>query len=233
MARLQAHPRPGGTHLLPLRPHHPGGLGTVQDMPPPYGQGQTSGLVPGGNPTRTRRLASPQPRAPGHQTPPQGSPDQEGHYERGGDTGPATAPHRTRGGPDGGSSALPARRSPQSSGPNGTPPKASCLHKRSNAPTPAPEKTCCLSSITMQCMTQKSTNLLHAPHTPPISVRSPPRHHQSTPEDHAPQDPPATSTRDTPRPSSHPGDHPAPPSPDKPAKDHPQVCYSQNVLESA
>ena len=121
MARPQAYPCPGRTHPLPVRPHHPRGLGRLQDMPPPYGQGHTSGLVPGRNPTATRRLASPQPRAPGHRTPLQGSPDQGGHYERGGDTGPATAPHQTRGNPNGGSSAPPARSSRQSSGPNGTP----------------------------------------------------------------------------------------------------------------
>ena len=120
MARLQAHPRAGGTHPLPVRPHHPGGLGTLQDMPPPYGLGHTSGLVPGGNPTATRRLASPQPGTPGHRTPPQGSPRQGFHYERGGDTGPTPTPHQARRKPDGGGSAHPASSSPQSR-PNGTP----------------------------------------------------------------------------------------------------------------
>ena len=66
MARPQANPSPGRTHPLPVRPHHPEELGTLQDMPPPYGQGHTSGLVPGQNSTATRRLASPQPHAPGH-----------------------------------------------------------------------------------------------------------------------------------------------------------------------
>ena len=47
--------------------------------------------------------------------------------------------------------------------------------------------------------------MLRAPHTPRISVRRPPRHHESTPEDHPPQDPPATSTHGTTRPTSHPG----------------------------
>ena len=74
--------------------------------------------------------------------------------------------------------------------------------------------------ITMPCMTQKSTNLLCTPHTPPVSVCRPPGHHRSTPEDHPPQDPPATSTHDTPRPTSHPRDQPAPPCPTKPAQDH-------------
>ena len=48
--------------------------------------------------------------------------------------------------------------------------------------------TCCVSSITMLCMTHRSTNLLHNP--PPISVHRPEKHHQSTPEEHPPQDPP-------------------------------------------
>ena len=121
MARPQAHPRPRRTNPLPVRPHHPGGLGTVQEMPPPYRQGHASWLVPGGNPTTTRRTANPQPRTPGHRTPLPGSPGQRSHYERGGDTGPAPTPHQTQGKPHGGSSAPPARSSPQSSGPNGTP----------------------------------------------------------------------------------------------------------------
>ena len=121
MARPQAHPCPGRTYPLPVRPHHLGGLGTLQDMPPPYGQGHTSGLVPGRNPTATPRLANPQPRTPGHRTPLQGSPGQGSHHERGGDTGPTPTPRQTHGGTDGGSSAPPARSSPQSSGPNGTP----------------------------------------------------------------------------------------------------------------
>ena len=75
----------------------------------------------------------------------------------------------------------------------------------------------------MLCMTQKSTNLLRTPHTPPISIRRPPRYHQSTPEGHPPQDPPATSTHDTPRPTSHPRNHPAPPSPTWSAQDHPYI----------
>ena len=32
MARPQAHPRPGRTHPLPVQPHHPGGLGTLQKI---------------------------------------------------------------------------------------------------------------------------------------------------------------------------------------------------------
>ena len=120
MARPQAHPRPGRTHLLPVRPHQPGGVGTLQDMPPPYGQGHISGLVPGRNPTATGRLANPQPRTPGHQTPLQGSPGQGSHFERGGDTGPTPTPPQTHGKPDERSSAPPARSSPQSSSPNGT-----------------------------------------------------------------------------------------------------------------
>ena len=121
MARPQTHPRPRRTHRLPVRPHHPGGLGTLQEMPPPYRQGHASGLVPGGNPATTRRMANPQPRAPGHRTPLPGSPGQRSHHERGGDTGPAPTPHQTHGKPHGGSSTPPARGSPQSSGPNGTP----------------------------------------------------------------------------------------------------------------
>ena len=121
MARPQAHPRPRRTHLLPVRPHHPGGLGTLQEMPPPYRQGHASGLVPGGNPTTTRRMANPQPRTPGHRTPLPGSPGQRSHHEGSGDTGPQPTPHQTHGKPHGGSSTPPARGSPQSSGPNGTP----------------------------------------------------------------------------------------------------------------
>ena len=74
IARPQAHPRPRRTHPLPVRPHHPGGLGTLQEMPPPYRQGHASGLVPGGNPATTRRKANPQPRTPGHRTLLPGSP---------------------------------------------------------------------------------------------------------------------------------------------------------------
>ena len=109
------------TPLLPVRSHHPGGLGTLQEMPPPYRQGHASGLVPGGNPATTRRMANQQPRTLGHRTPLPGPPDQRGHHERGSDTGPAPTPHQTHGKPHGGSSTPPARGSPQSSGPNGTP----------------------------------------------------------------------------------------------------------------
>ena len=117
MACPQAHPRPGGTHTLPGRPHHPGGRGTLKDVPPPYGQGHASGQVPGRNPTATRRLANTQPHTPGHGTHLQGSPGQGSHYERGGDTGPTPTPHKKIGKPDEGSSAPPARSSPQCSGP--------------------------------------------------------------------------------------------------------------------
>ena len=58
----------------------------------------------------------------------------------------------------------------------------------------------------MPCMTQTSTNQLRAPHTPAISIRRPPRHHQSTPE-----------------PTSHPLSRPAPPSPAKPNQGQPYV----------
>ena len=115
-----AHPSPGRTHQLPVRPHHPGGLRTLQEMPPPYTQGHASGLVPGRNPTTTRRLAHPQPRTPGHRTFLQGSAGQGSHHERGIDTGPTPTPRQTHGKPHGGSSAPPARSSPQSSGRNGT-----------------------------------------------------------------------------------------------------------------
>ena len=84
----------------------------------------------------------------------------------------------------------------------------------------------------MPCMTQKSTNLLCAPQTPPISVRRPPRHHQSTPEGQPPQGPHATSTHDTPRPTSHPRDHLAPPSQTRPAKDHPYIDVDAQDLDS-
>ena len=86
--------------------------------------------------------------------------------------------------------------------------------------------------MTMPCMIQKSPNLLRAPHTPLISVRRPPRHHQSTPEDHPPQNPPATSTHDTPRPTSHLRDHPATPSPTRPAQDHPHINVDAPDLDS-
>ena len=66
---------------------------------------------------------------------------------------------------------------------------------------PPPGNICCVSSITIPCMTQKSKNLLRAPHTPPISIHRLQRHHKSTPEGHPPHDPPATSTPDTPRPA--------------------------------
>ena len=101
--------------------HHPGGLGTLQKMHPPYRQGHASGLVPGGNPATTRRMANPQPRTPSHRTTLPGPPDQRSHHERGSDAGPAPTPHQTHGKPHGGSSTPPARSSPQSSGPNGTP----------------------------------------------------------------------------------------------------------------
>ena len=97
---------------------------------------------------------------------------------------------------------------------------------------PTPGSTLCVSSITMPCMTQKSTSLLHAPHTPRISVQRPPRHHQSTLEGHPPQGPPATSTHDTPRPTSHPRDYPAPPSQIWPALDHPYIHVDAQDLDS-
>ena len=68
-----------------------------------------------------RRMASPQPRTPGHRTPLPGPPDQRSHHERGSDTGPAPTPHQTHGKPHGSSSTPPARSGPQSSSPNGTP----------------------------------------------------------------------------------------------------------------
>ena len=225
MARPQAHPRPGRTHPLPVRPHHPGGLGTLQEMPPPYRQGHASGLVPGRNSTTTRRLANPQPRTPGHRTPLQGAPCQGSHHERGGDTGPTPTPGQTRGKPHGGSSAPPARSGPQSSGPNGTP-QAPPVNTRGTTHRPHHQGTHAashplnglashkrrrsvqksVSSITMPCMTQTSTNPLRAPHTPPFSICRPPRHHQSTP-----------------KPTSHPRGHPAQPSPDEPNQGQPYV----------
>ena len=58
----------------------------------------------------------------------------------------------------------------------------------------------------MPCMTQTSTNPLRAPHTPPISIRRPPRHHHSAL-----------------RPISHPRSHPAPPSPAEPNQGQPCI----------
>ena len=81
-------------------------------------------------------------------------------------------------------------------------------------------------------MTQKSTNLLCPPHTPPMSVHRPPRHHQSTPEGYPPQGPPATSTHDIPRPTSHPRDHPAPSSQTWPSQDNPYIDVDALDLDS-
>ena len=78
----------------------------------------------------------------------------------------------------------------------------------------------------MPFMTQKCTNALSAPHTPPpISVRRPPRHHQSTPEGQraAPQGPLATSTHGIRDPISDQRGHPAPPSPAEPTLGQPYV----------
>ena len=74
-------------------------------------------------------------------------------------------------------------------------------------------------------MTQKSTNLLCAPHAPPFAVRSPPRQHRTNSEglQAPPQDTPATSTHSSPEPTSHLRGHPAPPSPAKPAQSHPYI----------
>ena len=58
----------------------------------------------------------------------------------------------------------------------------------------------------MPCMTQTPTNPLRAPHTPPISVRRPPRHHHNAP-----------------KPTSHPRRHPAPPYPAEPNQGEPYV----------
>ena len=58
----------------------------------------------------------------------------------------------------------------------------------------------------MPCMTQTSTNPLRAPHTPPISIRRPPRHHHSAP-----------------KPISHPRSHPASPNPAEPNQGQPYV----------
>ena len=120
MARLQAHSRPGRTQPLPVRPHHPGGLGTVKDMPPPYGQGHTSELVPSGNPTAIRRLAT---HSHAHQATEHifRDPFVKDATMTGADTGPTPTPQQTRGEPDGGSSGPPARSSPRGSSPNGTP----------------------------------------------------------------------------------------------------------------
>ena len=58
----------------------------------------------------------------------------------------------------------------------------------------------------MLCMTQTSTNPLRAPHTPPISIRRPPRHHHSAR-----------------RPISHPRSHLAPPSLAEPNQGRPCI----------
>ena len=58
----------------------------------------------------------------------------------------------------------------------------------------------------MPCMTQTTTNPLCAPHTPTISIRRPPRHHQRTQE-----------------PTSHPRSRPAQPSPAEPNQGQPYV----------
>ena len=55
-------------------------------------------------------------------------------------------------------------------------------------------------------MTQTSTNPLRAPHTPPISIRRTPRHHQSSP-----------------KPTFHPRSRPVPPSPAEPNQGRPYV----------
>ena len=85
----------------------------------------------------------------------------------------------------------------------------------------------------MLCMTQRSTNLLRAPHTPPIYIHRPPRHHQSTWEEHPPQDPPTATTGDTQGPAiPHPQDHPAPPRPAKLAQKHPHMDVDALDLNS-
>ena len=58
----------------------------------------------------------------------------------------------------------------------------------------------------MPCITQTSTNPLRAPHTPPISICRPPRHHQGTS-----------------KPTSHPRSHLAPASPAEPNHGQPYV----------
>ena len=84
----------------------------------------------------------------------------------------------------------------------------------------------------MPCMTQKSTNLLHAPHTPPISLHRPPKHHQSTQKSRPPKGPPVTSTQDTPRPTPQPGDLLAPPSATWHAQEHQYIKVDAQNLES-
>ena len=179
MARPQAHPHHGRTHPLPMRPHHPGGRGTFNNMPPPCGHGHTSGLVPGGNPTATRRLAGTQPRRPGHRTPLQGSTDQGGHYERGSDTGPATAPHQTRGEPDGGSSTPPARGGPQSSGPNGTT-QAPPVHTHRTTHGPHRQGTHAdlihYHAVHDPEVHEPALRPTHAPHLRPQASNTPPEH---------------------------------------------------------
>ena len=194
MARPQADTRPGRKQPLHVRPHHPRGLGTVQEMPPPYRQGHVSGLVPNRNPTTTRTLANPQPRTPGHRTPLQGSPGQGSHHERGGDTGPTPTPRQTHGKRNGGSSAPPARSSPQSSGSNGTP-QTPPVDTHGTTHRPQHQRTHA-ASHPLPCRAQPRRPLTHsAPHTRPSPASGP----QDTTK--APQSPPVTQEATRQRPA--------------------------------
>ena len=203
-------------------------------MPCASGQGHTSGLIPTGNPTATQRLADAQPHTAGRQQPFQGSLDQGGHHERGAHTSPATTPHPTHRRPNAGGCTPAARGSRQSSGPNGARQTHTvCAHTRSNSPTPPPGNTCCVSFITMPYMTQMCTDLLNTPHTPPISVHRPPRHHQRALEECTPRDPRTTGTCDTQGPpTSHPRDDPTPPRSATPAEDHEHINLDTPDLNS-
>ena len=150
-------------------------------------------------------MASPQPRTPGHRTPLPGPPDQRSHHERGSDTGPAPTPHQAHGKPHGGSSTPPARSGPQSSG-QMVHRKHLLLTHADKLTDPPPGNTCSVSSITMPCMTQTSTNPLRAPH------RAPRLHPQVSKA--PPQRP---ETRLAPR------SHPAPPSPAEPSQGQPFI----------
>ena len=78
----------------------------------------------------------------------------------------------------------------------------------------------------MPYMTQTSTNVLRAPHTPTPSpsagLQDTNRAPQKAARPHR-KTPPAATAHGTPEPTPHPRDHPAPPSPAKPTQGHPYI----------
>ena len=85
----------------------------------------------------------------------------------------------------------------------------------------------------MLYMIQMCTNLPNAPHTPPISVHRPPRHHQRAPKERPPQDPRNTDISDTKGlPASHPGHHPTLPRAAKLAEDNAYIDVDAPDLDS-